>query len=156
MPERKFTYESYESGTREITLRRAAPEWCNADCPSIWASDPDTPWRCNADGCPGMEHLPDDVAVLYTRFVKASSEAFYRKYPDIRNQAQRNGFWENFKTQTAKARGDHYVQYILALAFPSKAPSAAAMRRNRSNRVRQEHARRTAVRNTQRHGSSMY
>jgi hypothetical protein len=120
----------YNYGTTEeveITLRRAAPEWCNLNCPRIWAicQDPtrdQAPWMLNSDGWIGaVEGGPEDLVVLYTRFVLASSKAFYRKYPrcDKSNRGNlTNGFWHNFCRETEQFRGRLYLEHILLLAFP--------------------------------------
>ena len=87
----------YMDGERKVylTLKKGSPEWCNLDCPTIKLEGDPSRW-------PGwnvlhyliLEDGNDEFYPLVRSFVKKSSEAFYRKFPDMRKD--RNGFLENF------------------------------------------------------------
>ena len=92
----KFYY--MDGNTKKyITLKRGAPEWCNADCPPVFVEGDPNRW-------PGwrlltgltLEDGNSDLKEAARRFVALSSEAFYRKYPDCRSVSGRNGFLDNF------------------------------------------------------------
>ena len=115
--ERAFTYTDNDEKQQTITLRRASAEWCNHDCPMIiYVANDGFLTRINAAGWIGCieSGIPDDVAVLYTRFVLASSRAWYRKYPQHNKGV--NNFWHNFKSDLAKLRGVDYRNRIIDLA----------------------------------------
>ena len=83
----------YDDGVKHyITLRRAAPEWCNLDCPCIYQTD--DMFAINNGLHIEYSATAEEVS-LFVRFVKASSEAFYRKYPHLREKANSNGFVKN-------------------------------------------------------------
>ena len=92
----KFIFEDWQ-GKHEITLKRASAEWCNSDCPTIWAVS-DNPhednWRVNSGGT-FIESCPEEIQKDFIRFFLSSSKAFFRKYPRC-NDSTRNGFWANF------------------------------------------------------------
>ena len=89
----------YMDGNRKkyITLKRAAPEWCNADCPTIFIEGPEYwhGWRLMT----GLTLEDGNAKLLETarHFVRISGEEFYRKYPDCRTVPGRNGFLDNFE-----------------------------------------------------------
>ena len=88
---------------RYLTLKKAAPEWCNLDCPEIKIENPDPKtgkwdgWLVISSSVSGMflEDGNTDIKEMVHRFVKKSSEAFYKKYPScFKGQ---NGFLINFR-----------------------------------------------------------
>lgn len=97
----KFYYEN--NGKVYLTLTRAAPEWCNLDCPTIYIESDGTDGRW-----PGwmlsngltLEDGNSDVAGLFKEFVRKSSEAFYAKYRNCYRGT--NGFWNNFEQANPK------------------------------------------------------
>lgn len=117
MPNIKFTYDDYR-GSHVITMLRAAPEWCNSDCPTLYSIS-DNPaldgLRINSDGLL-IESLPDELARLFARFVRKSSEAFYRKmqadHPRSAWVHEENGFWHNFVHINTKYYGAEYMRGI--------------------------------------------
>ena len=115
MPDKTiFKYEDNFGKLHQITMRRAAPEWCNHDCPPITYVDYDGfPMRINAGGFIGCieDGVPEYIAVLYARFVLASSRAWYQKFPQYYKGS--NNFWLNFVTDLKRLRGDDYCNRIL-------------------------------------------
>lgn len=110
-----FSYEDIDGKVHQITMRRAAPEWCNQDCPSItYVASDGFPMKINVTGWIGcIEHgVPDDIAVLYARFVLTSSRAWYRKFPQHCKGS--NNFWLNFVADLARLRDIDYCNRILA------------------------------------------
>jgi hypothetical protein len=91
----------YMDGNKKVylTLKRAAPEWCNLDCPNIFIEDKSAGGRW-----PGwrlltrlvLEDGNEDLKDKARKFIALSSEAFYKKYPACRSRAGVNGFLENF------------------------------------------------------------
>ncbi len=99
----KFYYEA-DGKKIYLTLKRGMPEWCNYDCPDIHAEKDESKRRW--DGWLVLSYplvLEDgneDLFLLVKSFVKKSSEAFYKKYDHL--WEGKNGFFENFMSQTAK------------------------------------------------------
>lgn len=117
MPNIKFTYDDFR-GTHVITMQRAAPEWCNSDCPTLYSISGDPALdnlRINSDGLL-IESIPDELARLFARFVRRSSEAFYRKmrakYPNSTWVNRENGFWSNFVRMNTRYYGAEYMRSI--------------------------------------------
>jgi hypothetical protein len=109
-----FEYKDNLGKLHKITMRRAEPEWCNHDCPMItYTANDGFPMRINVAGWIGdIENgVPDDVAVLYARFVLTSSRAWYRKFPQYYKDS--NHFWTNFVADLRYLRGDDYCNHIL-------------------------------------------
>jgi hypothetical protein len=109
-----FSYEDIDGKVHQITMRRAAPEWCNQDCPSItYVASDGFPMKINVIGWIGCieSGVPDDIAVLYARFVLASSRAWYRKFPQ--HDKGSNNFWLNFVADLKRLRGADYCSLIL-------------------------------------------
>jgi len=90
-----FYYED-GAGYHELTMTRPAVEWCNSDCPEIrmTSNDEYNNWLVNSGGT-YIESCPEWVQKRFISFFLASSRAFYRKYPQCKNDP-RNGFWANF------------------------------------------------------------
>ena len=97
----KYVWEAY-NGKHVMTMRKATPEWCNADCPTISVIDSKpssveyhniSGFRVNSGLC--SEALPDEIRNLFIQFVVKSSEAYYRKYQCLKEV---NGFVSNLTT----------------------------------------------------------
>ena len=102
----------WEDGSKHrLTLCKASPEWCNADCPTITVVDiePDKSKNINGfmvNSSLTIESVPEWIRNLFIEFVVKSSEAFYRNYPHCNSylgnadifgtpKLLRNGFVEN-------------------------------------------------------------
>ena len=84
-----------------LTLKRGAPEWCNADCPPIYIEGDPKRWPgwILLSNCLCLEDGNRELVPLVRNFVKLSGEAFYHKYPNCQTIPGRNGFLENFDAQ---------------------------------------------------------
>lgn len=94
----KFYYFDDTGAKKYLTLKKAAPEWCNLDCPAIYIEDDPTRWNgwiLLSNGLV-LEDGNSDLYALVKKFVERSSEAFYRRYPTLRSQPGKNGFMRNF------------------------------------------------------------
>lgn len=91
---RFYYFASDRNPKQYITMKRAAPEWCNLDCPEIYVESDDEydGWLVNSGGL-YIESVPERVQLLFVRFVKRSERAFYHKYPQCYDG--RYGFTEN-------------------------------------------------------------
>ena len=53
-----------------------------------------------------LEDLPITLAAKFVSFVVASSESFYRKYPQCRTTPERNGFVENLLLENERVQNN--------------------------------------------------
>ena len=128
----------YMNGKKKIwiTMNRAAPEWCNLDCPDIYSFAPKeisawNGWRINDGNV--METLPYWMAKRFVRFFLLSSIAYYRKYGEdcsCNNENQTNGFWRNFRDQAKKHNYDDLVIRAIGDVTPRQAWCAKKDTRN--------------------------
>lgn len=94
----------YENGGRVfLTLHKGSAEWCNMDCPIIYVLSDGKDgrwigWRLSTGLT--LEDGNSEFAELFAEFVRKSSEAFYKKYPQC--WRGRNGFVENFHKDNAR------------------------------------------------------
>ncbi len=115
----QFCYDDHR-GHHIITLKRAAPEWCNSDCPVIYVVSDDR----NLHGFKlhtslTMEAIPNDLARLFTSFVWRSSQAYYRKREGVEVPVTENGFWKNFLYYNTRLFGENYM-YNLVISAGAK------------------------------------
>ena len=78
-----FYYNDYR-GKHNITLKRACPEWINADTPDIYFEDESLLWHSDISGVTDLPlwAIKDGTGEKLIKFILKSDNAFRKKYPD--------------------------------------------------------------------------
>lgn len=66
---------------RILTLKKAAPEWFNDDCPSLYRLDNGERVWCGWSLYSGIETVDQNEAENIEKFKENSRKAFIKKYP---------------------------------------------------------------------------
>ena len=107
-----YSYDDY-SGEHVITMTRAAPEWCNSDCPMITRlPDAAVPYMLRVNDGLILETEIPEVAKLFASFVAASALAYYRKYEGP-TALRDTGYWRNFISDNTRCHGTAFVNDIV-------------------------------------------
>lgn len=105
-------YDDYR-GEHVITMIRAAPEWCNSDCPSIIMVQKDPPVSIRVNSGTFLETSNLDIASQFASFFAVSVLAYYRKYDYPIVELRNSGFWINFVRDNTRIYGRSFVKCIV-------------------------------------------